>query len=423
MKVYIRCNSNYYKPIEYVLKLIANNQQMVFEHVDYPEYADIIFDHTLKNSQPISTYFYTELSKEAPVLNHPKFFEEEPIICTENGESDHVATIFYMVNCLQEYSLESEDLDKFERFRYRSSYQYKFNCIEDNLVQKVIDQLITSWKHTPSQIQSSLFISHDIDEIYASFLQDGFWSLKNFKPLAILQLFINEIIRKPHWKNMDKMMDINDEYDIKTTFFWLVNKGKGDLGIRNADYDILKEKSLLDLVEKRGFINGLHKSASDMTIDQEIDKGKLTTTINRYHFLKFQPAKDWSKISDSKLNFDSSLGFAEHYGFRNSYGRSFQPFNIKSQQLYDFIETPLNFMDRTLQGYMKLDKKYAGDTIINFIETNKHNCHISILWHNKFFTNYKFSGYLAEYKKVLEYIYENKFKCLTPVEIVNDVML
>ena len=234
-----------------------------------------------------------------------------------------------------------------------------------------------------------------------------------------MTLIFNEILRKPHWRNIDKIIKINSEYDIRSTFFWLVNKGLGESKIKNADYSIRKEQKLLNLTERHGFVNGLHKSSTQQNFNDEIQKGNLSTTFNRYHFLKFLPHKDWHKISDSVITFDASLGFAERYGFRNSYGKAFQPYNLSENKPYNFVEAPLIFMDGTFHKYMLINPEKTGDTIIDFFEQNKKNCLFSLLWHNTYFTQYKYSPFLKEYKKILFYIYENNIGCLTPQEIID----
>ena len=39
---------------------------------------------------------------------------------------------------------------------------------------------------------SKFFISHDIDTIYGSFLQDGLWAVKNKKVGVVLKLILND---------------------------------------------------------------------------------------------------------------------------------------------------------------------------------------------------------------------------------------
>ena len=419
MKVYIKQNTDYSNPIRYVLRIIEKNINIKFNFVDSIETADLVWDHLNPESQIISQNFYTELKRDNPNLTHVNLFDTEPVIIDDNGKKDYFATIFYMINSLQEYTYTKDDLDQFGRFKYKSSYQYRFNIIEENIVQKYIDVVVEGFDIKKTEKKKSVFfISHDIDTIYGSFLQDGLWAVKNLRIDAILTILVNELIRKPHWKNIDKIIRIDSEYDIRSTFFWLVNQGIGTKNIKNADYSIDKEQGLLSMVRESGFVNGLHKSCSEMSINEELEKANIQNAFNRYHFFNFLPSKDWKKISDSKLDFDSSLGFVERYGYRNSYGMAFQPYNIEENQLYNFVEAPLNFMDGTFHKYMKIKTGEIGDIIIEFFEQNQYESIFSMLWHNTYFTDYKYNSFLKEYKKVIAYIYENKIDSLTPGEIV-----
>lgn len=419
MKIYIKKELNYSNPILYVLKIVEQNLHCNFDFVDSQFDADIIWDHTNPDSQIIALKFYSEIKKSTPELSHETIFKKEQFILDEKGNKDLIATIFYMLNCLQEYLPGTNDLDYFGRFKYEATYQYKYNSIETNLAQQYIDQLANQLDIKGSSEKSAFFISHDIDSMYGSFLQDGLWALKRMRIDVILTIIFNEMIRKPHWRNIDKIIKINSEYDIRSTFFWLVNKGSGELNIKNADYSIRKEQKLLNMAEYHGFVNGLHKSCTKQNFNDEIKKGNLNTTFNRYHFLKFLPHKDWRRISDSVITFDASLGFAERYGFRNSYGKAFQPYNFSENKPYNFVEAPLNFMDGTFHKYMKIDPDKTGDTIIDFFEKNKQNCLFSLLWHNTYFTEFKYNPFLKEYKKIIAYLYENQVNFMTPQDIVN----
>ena len=418
MNIYIRKDTNYYAPVLYVLKIIEKNRNIHFAFLNSSEKAQIIWDDQNDSSENISLKFYNILSNNKNGLNHESLFSSSLGIQDEKENKDLVATIFYMINCLQEIAPNVNELDQFGRFKYTSSYQSKFENIQNNIVEQLIDAFCKKHEINGKKNQSTFFISHDIDTIYGSFLQDGFWALKKMNIGVILSLIAFELCRKPHWRNIDRIIKINNEYDIRSTFFWLVNKGKGVQNIKNADYRLKKEKELLKLVEQSNNTNGLHKSCSAMNIDDELKKGELKTTYNRYHFLKFLPHRDWAKISDSILNFDCSLGFAEKYGFRNSYGKAFQPFNIDQNKPYDFIEAPLNFMDGTFHKYMKIPTNEIGNKIIGFYEMNSENCDFSLLWHNNYFTNYKYNSFIDEYKKILSFIYESKIECVSPKDLI-----
>lgn len=90
---------------------------------------------------------------------------------------------------------------------------------------------------------------------------------------------------------------------------------------------------------------------------------------------------------------------------------------MRLREPYAFIEAPLHVMDRTYFQYKKFNVVEAGRDIFDFFEKNRENCVLSVLWHNNFFSNYKFNGYFDLYKKILAYLKENDFETITQEEI------
>jgi len=421
-RVFINNNQNYSKPLEYILSTLFKNNSWPVTFTKMKADAEMIFDHTDPDSSPIHIDFYNSLINKS-VFNHELYFDSEPrILFPESRKPDWLATAFYMINAFQEYNTveNNDNLDNYGRFRFDKSYQNKFNCFEENIVQLCFDNFIKEHPvlsmNAGSARKTNIFLSHDIDTLYGSFLQDGLWAIKKGRLDIVLKLVMNEILLNPHWKNMDKIVKIESASDLKSTFFWLATKKTASNGVKNADYSIHKLNKLL----KVSGSNGLHKSCYHTTIDEELNLLPFNTKINRYHFLKFNLPSSWEDIESSGLLLDASLGFAERYGYRNSYGLPFKPYNISTRSSFKFVEVPLNVMDGTLHRYMETPLKETASSIINFIEKNLTNSTISILWHNTYFTDYKYSGYLQEYKKVLLYLYESGLKSITPEEIINE---
>jgi hypothetical protein len=418
INVYIKPEEAYSSPIEYFFSILGKNKSLTILFLNSAENAEIIVDHTKAESIPIATDFYKDLLIEKKFgFNH--FFKSECLVKTIDGKPDYQGTIFYMLNCFQEYGSGGETIDKLGRFKFTSSYQFKFDSIEKNLVQEYLDQFCMSVpilkKYADNNIKSKIFLSHDIDSIHGALLQDGFWALKKGRIDIVLRLMMNAILLRPDWKNMDQINKIHSEHDLKSTFFWIVNKGTGLQGVKNADYSIRKLKSVLEKTES----NGLHKSSSSESIPEELLKLPVKTSLNRYHFLKYTLPDAFREIDEAGITFDASLGFAEHVGFRNSYGLPFCPYDLKTRKPHNFVEVPLNMMDRTYHQYMKVPLNETSQEVIKFVEKHKENCVLSLLWHNNYFTAYKYGGYLNEYKKVLNYFHESGIQCTTPNEIIN----
>jgi hypothetical protein len=89
---------------------------------------------------------------------------------------------------------------------------------------------------------------------------------------------------------------------------------------------------------------------------------------------------------------------------------------------YRFVEVPLHLMDATFRGYHFLEADQAERIMIEFIESNQTNCLISVLWHNNFFSNYKYAPWLNVYKRVLMTCREMGLKSWTPRDIIENYL-
>ena len=139
MNVYIRKDTAYYFPIIYVLKVIEKNREIKFHFLDNPNDSKITWDHENENSQVIAIDFYNCFNSDFESLKHKNVFTSSPNILDNNGKIDAIATIFYMINSLQELEPDDADLDGLGRFKYSSSYQSRFNNVKDNLVENIIN--------------------------------------------------------------------------------------------------------------------------------------------------------------------------------------------------------------------------------------------------------------------------------------------
>lgn len=355
-------------------------------------------------------------------LNFDKDFTSDGFLKLDNNAPDHLSTAFYLLSLAQE--LDGSKKDRYGRFPYSESYQKHFNAVAINRVQHCFDAVVRS---TPKLgflkrpfSRSRVFVSHDVDFINGALMQDGFFALKHMNIPALFQIMFSNLLVNPQWLNMDRIMKIESEHDFRSTFYWLVNRGLSKEGIKNADYDFRSKKvqEHVKLVASNGWENGLHKSISDDSFMTEMGKLTFIPVGNRYHFLKFRPHTDFQLIHDAGLKFDSSLGFAEEVGFRNNYGLPYRPFDLKTRAAFDFVECPLHIMDTTLHGYQKLSANDAFAKIIAFVEANSAHAILSLLWHNNYFTPYKFGEYLDLYKRILLYFNERDLQCITQSQMI-----
>ncbi|MFZ4612214.1 MAG: DUF7033 domain-containing protein [Bacteroidia bacterium] len=418
VKVFIDPNlDNISKELKYILQSLSVSIDLKIEIVPDESVGDFIFSLTE--------------DKSAIEINHIIFFDsakfdflnncDEEGFLIYNGKRDYLGTSFYLLTCAQE--LDEMKKDKFGRFPYSESIQSKLKNCSKNIVQECFNQIANKVFKINSIVhqRTKIFLSHDVDFINGALFQDGFFALKKLNLNGMMNIIFQNLFINPAWLNMEQIMKIESEYDFKSTFYWLVNKGLSEEGIKNSDYDIKQRKirKIIQNVQNMGWENGIHKSISEQTFHQEIEILGTNPIGNRYHFLKFRPHSNFQEIENANLKFDTSLGFAEELGFRNSYGKPYIPWNFNERRPYSFVECPLNIMDTTLHGYQKLNGEKAYQKIIEFVEMNSSDCVISVLWHNNYFTPYKFGEYFILFKKLLEYFYESKYNCITQTEIVN----
>ena len=240
------------------------------------------------------------------------------VIIPNTDQTDYLSTIFYYVNCVQEYHTSSSD--KFGRFNYADSIQKHLGITQTNFVQQLIDEFCRAIPQlnflAERKRPSKLFLTHDIDYIYKAKNEDGMFALKNKRWVAIFKLLFNHYIGTPDWLNIDKITAIEKKYAFNSTFFWLTVQDE-----LNSDYNIqsdIIQKQIKHIQASANSI-GLHKAIGNTSFESEIKQLPPPVVANRYHFLKFT-VSDFQQMQAAGIQLDSSLGFAEEIGFRNSYG-------------------------------------------------------------------------------------------------------
>jgi hypothetical protein len=409
--------------LKYIIEVFSFNENFSIDYVKVKNIKTIVITDNIEGDIIINKQIFAN-TVDFKFKNN---CNNEGYVLNVKGEIDFLGTAFYLLTCAQE--LDKSKVDKFGRFPYAESIQKQLGNIEKNIVQNCFDRLVenvTKLKHVfTNKTRSKIFVSHDVDTVNGALMQDGFYALKKFDIASMFKIMFANVLQNPQWLNMDLIMKIESEYDFKSTFYWLVNKGLSPDGVKNSDYNIHSKsvRKCIESVTQKGWENGLHKSDSDDNFQEEISKLQLEVVGNRYHFLKFHPHINFRKLEASNLKFDSSLGFAEEVGFRNNYGLPYRPFDFENRRAFNFIECPLMIMDTTLHGYQKINADEAFKKIISFVDTNSENCVLSMLWHNNYFTDFKYGSYYKLYKKLLAYFVENKFDCITQQQIIDKYLL
>ena len=422
MVIRVKINTELHEEILWIWELFADYIGFQTEtvtddpHITISESGgDITLSHFFRNT-------YLQGDK-----NWKSYFRNELMHYTSSGQPDYLSTAYYLVNCLQEYDAEFED--EYGRFPYETSLQSIFHCMHHNVVGRYFDALYDATPKLKELVQrqekkTKFFLTHDIDSLYGAYPENRKYLLKHKRFGDLLRVMFNHYIGTPDWMLLDRIMKIENEYDVKSVFFWLVNEGMGRNKIMNADYRIgnRKVQKLLASVSQNGYENALHKSSSRMSYSQELRTEKKLLPYNRNHFLKISLPDTFDHLEKNNILLDSSLGFSGDYGFRNSYGLPFRPFHVMQKKRYNFVEVPLHIMDTSFKYYLKMRPSGAKKEILSFLDANRNNCVLTILWHNNYFSGYYFEGWLEVYKAILGFIRDNQMQSITGKEIVDSYL-
>ncbi len=424
LRVYIENNSSFYNEVSYIWNVFCRDQKIDFVECFEIESAQFkIGTHSNCDIQVDEKLMLGIRNGDTNLKN--EFISNQAFFCRNDGTKDYLISSFYILTCAQE--LNSKSVDEFGRFPFVESFQSKLNLEREDLVSQYFHQLRSEHPSLRNmslvtEEKSTVFISHDIDLIYGALLQDGFYCLKKGKFIDLLKVLFNNIFGTPSWLNFRRIAEIEMKYGYTSTFFWLAIKGKTGKGVNNADYDVSSNRiqKELDFLEKQGAHHGIHKSFSEASFAVEINRIRPGIIANRYHYLALNVHKDLIVMEEAGIKFDSSISFAEKPGFRSGYAKPYMPYMFESRRAAKFVECPMNLMDTTYFNYLKKSSSDAFDDIRQFIDSHKYNSVISLLWHNNYVSDYKYKEYCLLFEKVLAYLKNNNFRCVTPKEIVNE---
>lgn len=415
-----RIESELHKEYEWVLGVFA--KYIGFECVIVTEGEDILVaEHGMGDIQ--LSHFFRSIYSSGD-YHYKSYFRKEPLHYTASNKPDHLSSCFYLLSYLQEYT--DYVPDKFERFPYDISLQKQYDCVQKNLVAEYFDALYACTPKLKELVnkkehKTKFFLTHDIDSVYGALGDNYAYLLKKGNIAALMQLILNHYLRTPDYLLLDKIMDIEDAHDVRSTFFWIVNYGMGNKDVRNADYriDDPKIKRLREKLHRRGYTNALHKSINGNSYETELKKlGDHLMGVNRNHYLQIELPQSFDAMEKGGIVLDSTMGFAEVPGFRNNYGLPVRPFNIKEKRSYKFLEVPLTIMDTTLKFYLKKNSAEAEKIVTDILEANRYNAIITVLWHNNYFFDHADTGWITLYKTILQWIKQHDSVAVTPAELI-----
>lgn len=280
----------------------------------------------------------------------------------------------------------------------------------------------------PSGETMAISLSHDVDRINSNIGHYIFYFVKyviklNFKK-ALYQIYLLFLkIRgiEPYWC-FDKIINLENKYNVKSTFFLLNETGKSKL-FQLKSYILFKgrykitAKPVLEIIQylkKNRWEIGLHGSyysfnnkillQQEKNILQKIVKIPIKSI--RQHYLNLNIPATWYIQKACGFKYDSSLGFTDKIGFRG--GTTFPFYFYDRNKRISLLLIPLLLMDNMVEN----DFNNKINNLFNIVKDV--NGILTVNWHQRAFA-YKENK--KHYEMIIKKGIENKVWFATINEI------
>lgn len=435
VKIYIS-ESLKYNIVNYVFIELFRYMDIDFEFVTDKNMADIIysFESDIKDNQifiKASKLFFNNYKNIKSLPATPLYKDADGLVYIY--EEDIISSTFFLLTGYEEYL--NPKRDKFDRFLYEFSY-YKYDSIYlKPLVEEYRDKLISDLNSIGIQCKRKniwrdkyfgLFLSHDVDGVYK---YKNIW-------ISIIKILLkpskfsfSELIQSkkniwndPYFKGFEYLINTSNQYGFKSTFFFITKVREKLDNFYNISDKVIRE--VMQKIQESGFETGIHgtlqsfNSEKDLNEEQEIINNSIGV---RQHYLKYD-IRQTAQIQSKVFKYDSTLGFVDIIGFRRGTCMPFKVYDIEIDSTLNIFELPLNVMDQTLRGYMKLEPIKAYNQVVDLVKQIKnYNGLITLLWHPGNCGDEWECWIENVYEKLLKLLYEEGAQSLTGDEIIRRI--
>ena len=289
----------------------------------------------------------------------------------------------------------------------------------------------------PDGKKFAVCLTHDVDEIRKTYqyftrplihLKRGEFS----KATEHIKSFFTDRVsdNKPYW-TFDKIMDIEEELEVKSTFFFLQEDAKVEPSkpetwkhyARRYKFNNLEVIKIIHKLSSGGWEVGLHGSYYSYLHQDKLQKEKkdLENVCNesiqgiRQHHLNLKIPETWHYQEKIGLGYDTSLGFKDNIGFRWGTCFPFYPLDAGTGKPLSILELPLIIMDTPLFT----SKENVWGKIPELVETvEKQNGLLTILFHHSVFNESEYPGWTKMYRRIINLCKEKNAWITNANEIV-----
>jgi len=271
-------------------------------------------------------------------------------------------------------------------------------------------------------------LSHDVDKIDKSF-QFVTHFLKRLAEGDIRSAAyqVRSVFHKEHYWCFEKIMGIERERGLKSTFFFLnetfpveiLKPSSWKLGIGYYDVFNPRVQGIIKELDSEGWEIGLHGSYlsfkdGDLLKKEKNDLEKITGHCVpgvRQHYLNMDE-HTWERQAEAGFHYDASFGYTRNIGFRED---RYVPFNPIVNRRFHVV--PLALMDFCVMR--KKETIWEIKKVLDMAEEKK-AC-LVLNWHQHVFNDREFPGWTQMYLDLIDECKRRKAHFCTIGEYVNGV--
>lgn len=392
--------------IQYTFDFAFKDRGIDYELV----WDDSAFDLDYTEASNASYLLYSENLETNPSFN------EEQCVFVFKGKADPLASIFYVLTRMEEYTVP--DKDHHDRFAASQSNLAKYGLLDKAICDRWSEDILKSVGVAVPDQKMEFEPTFDIDNTFAYKYKQGF----RRKMSRLRDLLRNDRQRlkerkevenggKDPYDTFDLIQSISERFDVR--IFWLVeSRGKYD---RNLDITLPQHQSLIKEMAESAKI-GIHPSYKSFCSPRLVtdEKNALAHILgsevetSRQHFLRLTLPESFRTLLSVGIKHDFTMGFADEVGFRLGTARAVRWYDLLEEEITDLTMYPFAYMDGTFNEYLQLTPEEAKKRItLLYDEVNKYGGTFRFIWHNETIGDYKhWKGWSEVLKFTLELNHE-----------------
>lgn len=379
--------SNDFQQFESHEGMKLNYSERFFENIPQLLPSSMLFEDTINNYD----------------IGKKRFHQEECL--TFNGVCDPLASVFYILSRMEEYT--SEEKDSFGRFQGNKSILFHYGWHERAVCDRwaldfcrfLKDVLGLKWRPKLERIES--IPTFDIDNAFA-------FQHKNFFRTQLGTLKDHYLKRNRRISDRKKVLagEMKDPYDTfdfmqsiaqmgqKMHIFWLLGDyGQYDKNLPHfhpVQRNLIKRMShLSEIGIHASFASNENEAQLGVEIERLRDITEMPITRNRQHFLMLDLPHSYQSMIRQGITDDFSMGYADIVGFRAGTARVFPWFDLHQNDTTSLHIHPFAYMDGTLNEYLKLSTDEAKLKIESLFQEVCHfGGQFTYIWHNETIGDY-----------------------------------